>query len=598
MILTYISSLVFIILVPAVVALHFIRRHRTRIAVASTFLWEEVRRSYKRRFFLQTLLRSLPLLLQILAVLLLVLALTDPLLRRRGGRIDDTVTIVIDTSASMKTKLPDSTRFDRALSAARGLIQDLEERTAVAIVSGATVPVVSGPYTSDRFELRNHLRSLTPTDEPGNTQLLLATAAGLLPPEGRHRIVLISDGAFDLDRPELFKELPIDYIGVGFDAKNIGIVAFEARKPVNRKHDYEILAILNNYSDEPYTGTLRLTGESEAIVETEVSLAPFGSETIVFPIDTLQARRVKAAITPGDTFEVDDIAYAVFGDGDAMQVHLVTEGNFFLEQLLLSYPNVEVSTDTEAVETSQYDIVVFDRKIPPLDFSGNAIIIGAVDPASLIGWGGIRENPLITGWEYGHPIIESVDISGFTIYRSIEIPKDDPALRSVVHSGDNTLLYTVTDEDRRVVGISFDISESDLPLRIAFPVLFSNILSWLDPQGDVNEQLRTGDVYRTRAEDVIIVSPEGQVRTGAVLETTGFYYAESQGVLCSFAVNLFDAVESHIMPRFEPDIDEDPSDDASDEETVSYRSIYLALVCAALLILLGEWIAWVRRRAP
>ena len=107
---TSISALIFLASLPIIVALNFIRRHRTRLTVSSTFLWNEALKSYKRRFFLQTLLRNLPLALQIGAALLLVSALVDPLVLSRAGNREESLIIVVDTSASMRTMERGSTR--------------------------------------------------------------------------------------------------------------------------------------------------------------------------------------------------------------------------------------------------------------------------------------------------------------------------------------------------------------------------------------------------------------------------------------------------------------------------------------------------------
>ncbi|MCK9905708.1 hypothetical protein MXD63_37680, partial [Frankia sp. Cpl3] len=54
-------------------------------------------------------------------------------------------------------------------------------------------------------------------------------------------------------------------------------------------------------------------------------------------------------------------------------------------------------------------------------------------------------------------------------------------MKGLVKSGQQELLKAGTINGRRVVIIGFDLHQSDLPLRPAFPILMQNALSWLAP---------------------------------------------------------------------------------------------------------------------
>ena len=604
---TSISALIFLASLPIIVALNFIRRHRTRLTVSSTFLWNEALKSYKRRFFLQTLLRNLPLALQIGAALLLVSALVDPLVLSRAGNREESLIIVVDTSASMRTMERGSTRLERALQQARETVQGIGERSRVLIVSGGSTPRMSGPFTSDRLVLRDHLNSIKPTDEPGDMERMLLTAAGFAPSHGDYRMLLFSDGAFDLIRPELMQSLPLDYIEVGAKTANVGIIAFTFREPPSRRSEYEILVGLQNSSQTVFSGSLTVSAESGVILENRIDLAPFEHTTLVFPYDGLLARRIRAEITPPDAFTVDNTAFASLAGGEAVRVHLITEGSFFLEQVLQSHPNIIATTSNEVPAEADFDIAIFDRIEPPLDFSGKALLIGTVDWSSLSDISRIVENPEVTGWTHGHPIIEGVDLASVSVYRSLGIPRDDPAITSIVHSEEISLVYTIVDDTKSLIGISFDVEESDLPLRAAFPILIGNILSWLSPGGRQDRQAVTGGTYPVAAPDadeVLVSRPDGSTESFRTtnglalitgLDSVGFYTVrrggERGGRTEEFAVNLLDPAESDLAPRFTP-WESEP--DTEDEERRGYRPLWRLLAFAALLLLLAEWAAWMR----
>ena len=436
-------------------------------------------------------------------------------------------------------------------------------------------------------------------------QRLIVAAVQFAPNQGEYRMVLLSDGAFDLERPELLRDLPLDYIGIGTETANVGIVAFTYREPVNGLSEYEMLIGLRNSGSAPFYGRLTVSAESGIILENSINLAPFEHSTIVFPYDGLLAKRIRAEISPGDAFNVDDSAYAVLSGGGAVRVHLSTPGNFFLEQVLLSHPNTVVTTSRGPPNADSFDIAIFDRVPPPLGFEGRALLIGTVDFSSMKDLYGAAENPEVTGWLHGHPLIKSVDLTGISVFRSLGIPREDTAITSVVHSGDISLLYTILEEQKSLVGISFDVSESNLPLQAAFPVLITNILAWLSPDSRTDRQALTGGTYATvvtEAEGVTVTRPDGStemIKTNAGealitgLEYAGFYSIDYGDKTQDFAANLLNPLESDIAPRFVMWESERGAKVASE---AGYEPLWRLLLLTALLLVLAEWIAWMRVR--
>src|SRR5690606_15771454 len=108
-------------LLPAVVALHFLRARRRRYEVSALFLWRRAQSAVaRRRRFSPTWLLAA----QLLFVALAALALAQPVLAR-GDRPDRV--LILDASASMAATNaagPDAggTRFEQAQREARELL--------------------------------------------------------------------------------------------------------------------------------------------------------------------------------------------------------------------------------------------------------------------------------------------------------------------------------------------------------------------------------------------------------------------------------------------------------------------------------------------
>src|SRR5438270_5535160 len=94
-------SLLWLPIIGGLIVLMYILKLRRRdVVVPSTFLWRQVIRDVQANAPFQKLRKNLLLFLQLLAVLLVVMALARPFWRGHGmgGR---SVVVIVDTSASM-----------------------------------------------------------------------------------------------------------------------------------------------------------------------------------------------------------------------------------------------------------------------------------------------------------------------------------------------------------------------------------------------------------------------------------------------------------------------------------------------------------------
>ena len=126
------------------------------------------------------------------------------------------------------------------------------------------------------------------------------------------------------------------------------------------------------------------------------------------------------------------------------------------------------------------------------------------------------------------------------------------------------------DGDRRVVILPFDLRQSNLPLMYAFPIMMSNVLSYLSPPGVVGSpEIHTGapeslvplpQVDRVRVSGPDEKAVELRVGSGpityAATDVPGLYrvqqlVANGQQTVEDdlFAANLADRDESDIRPR-------------------------------------------------
>jgi hypothetical protein len=166
-----------------------------------------------------------------------------------------------------------------------------------------------------------------------------------------------------------------------------------------------------------------------------------------------------------------------------------------------------------------------------------------------------------------------------------------------------------------VVWCGFRLNETDLPLRVAFPIFITNSVRWLSStRGDDNNSAtrRTGqvvplDVPRDTRE-VAVTAPDNSVRRLPINQTSdeenapllfaatdqvGQYSAQAGKWKKTFAISLLNAAESDLQPRDALRVNNSKAV-SGEGRARSNRELWGFFVAAALLLLGVEW--WIYHR--
>ncbi len=604
------TALLLLLLIPLVILLHTIRTRRQHLSVSSLFFWRRTLREHDRAFRLRTLLRNLLLLLQLLAVLLLVLALAGPGMLRTVSTSQSHLILILDSSASMKSRESGITRFEQAKGLLLDLISDLPGNTRLMYFLAGAKPTLKSPYTRDREALKQLIRESRATDESGNLREAILMGMSLAERERGDEIWVVTDGAFD-DIPGIdAANTALRFYTVGSEADNVGITQFQFRRRYSDPTEYEILVGVHSFSPRRIETDIALSMDRRVIVEDELTLAPWEDKILIYPYEGLIAGKAVARIGLADALALDNRAYAVLTETAEIKVLLLGEGNIFLESALAVYPNVRLDKRRWAVSYDPYDIVIFDRTIPPPLSRGRILLMGTPAPDLAIRSKGSVANPAISQWTQDHPILESVNLGGIAIARALDVDLGRE-MEILAGAGNVPLLAAMENSSIKLVYLGFNILESDLPLRVAFPVLIDNILSWLYPGSlsSSSQQLRAGETLAldagvrpsgVRPPEVTVLKPDGSSKVVPVPslfdETTeaGFYTVRGGDREWVFAVNLLSRDESDIRPRFQIPAEADPGKQAVSAMGKTKIDLWPLLALLAALLILAEWYLWVR----
>jgi uncharacterized membrane protein len=593
------------------VLLYFLKVRRRERRVASLLLWDPSLRDRQASAFFQRLQRDPLLLLQLLALLALALALARPAVTIMGDGARKVV-VVLDTSASMKARDVAPSRFEAARGEALALVHHLSEGAEVMVLESGVQPKVTAALARGRERALAAIRAAQARDLPNRLVETVRTARALVAADPRAEIHVFTDGAFVLPPGPETSDPRVRWIGVGRRSQNVGITNLSIRKAYFGSFDYQAFVSLVNFTAEPQTFTFTLELDRQTIAEKQVTLEPSVRRSVVLPFSHGGGGTVTARLGIDDDLAVDDVAYAVLPPPRKIGVLLVSPGNLFLEKVLRTDPQValEVKTPEEyAGGMADADVVVLDSITPPRVGPGRFVFVNMVPTDVPLEVLGKIERPTIMDWDRAHPVMRHVEFAKVAIEDALRV-RPLAAGRPLVEAVGGPLIYALEEPDRKALFIGFDLFKSDLPLRIAFPLILSNGLRWLHPAGldQSSLQFAAGQPILLPVAHgvtrVTVTTPGGRrvsapVTRGVVSFTetdeVGIYTLSTARGETRVAVNLMDANESNLMPR--------PLPAAAGPAAVApapipiQRELWPAFVLLAAALLAAEGLLYWRRQS-
>ena len=609
------AGLFLLLFIPLIILLHLFRAARRQVSVGTLRFWNSETKEHSRA---ARAARKIPLtpslLLQLLAVLLMSLAVAQPVVTSTAQGWARSV-LIIDNSASMAATDVPGGRFAALQREVEEFVAQLKSGQEAMILVAGTEPSVKVPFTADRRQLTQAMADVQVVAGRAKVDDAIQLAAKLAREGPPADIQIFTDAAYS--PPPLAAEAPpVVWHTFGGTPENVGITAFALRTDPQNDGDYQAFVTLVNFGTEAKALTLRLAIDGNVFYEESVDLPPQLRRSYVIPFRYAPGGVVRAQIDPDDDFALDDVAYSVIPHSRRQKVLLVSRGNFYLENALRADPHLEVSSITPeqlSLASTKADLVVLDRVSPPEVPPGNYLLIQSLPRNVPIAQTETVEFPSVVDWDPEHPVSRYLDLTNLVIKSTLGIrPTGDCA--KIVEAQQTPLVLACTGGGWRIVFIGFDILQSELPLRATLPILLANAVHWLSPASleDRPQHLRAGDVFMAGVDRDISVArikrPDG--RTDAVpikdgrlaygnTDLAGLYAVDFGPAVQHFAVNLLDEAESDLSPGRA--VQDSGPKDAAELPTYIFRSeLWPILAFVALIIMAAElgYFLYTRGRPP
>ncbi len=598
--------------IPLILFLHSLKPKGTKIRTTTLFLWERVLKERPVGKRLGWLLRkNFLLLLQILTALILVMALADPSLLRYGYRAGDTVA-VIDLSASMKARGRGGSRFDDARKEFLSLIDAMPSNQKMMVIGTGPIPRILSPLTGDKKRLSEIGRNLQPTDAPGQVKDAILLAHSFLGQGSRDRVVVLSDGAFEGAEALPWHSSHLRLIRVEGKDDNVGITGFEFRRVPAGARYYEIMISVKNFTSRPLRTPVTLTIGEKKWIEENLELSPRESRVLIYPYRGALGKRAVASLGIEDDFPTDNRAFLTLSESLPLRLLYVGKGNPFLEPLFHSFSHIQVirvdqmPSDFFSSRRNDFDVVLFDGVAPPALAEGNFILINTVGEGVPLSVQGKVRNPRLFPSVASHPLTEGVRLDELHIREALRLVPTGGGV-PLARSQEGPLIFAYERGRLRALVFGFDLLASDLPFRVAFPILLNNAFDWFQPKRVEfpATQIQAGRPYSLHLhgtdDQVEVRSPSGRREVLKATSNplpftdtfeTGFYTFKTKSREGEFAVNLLNESESQISPRVRAEQITGEKEEKGEKVEAGLSLWPFLLVVIFFLLLLEGFLAW------
>jgi len=636
------AMLFFGLLAIPIFLLYMLKLRRRDMVVSSTFLWAQILKDQHANAPWQRLKYQVLLLVQLLILAALVLTLARPAVPVQTLAAGPTI-IILDGSASMNATDVEPSRFEVAKIAVHQVVDGLSANSPVTLILAGNQAQLLTSNETNRGTINQAVDGAHADQGTSDWKgaFSLAAGSGSRKNGGNNEqistTVIVSDGGLPQEGlPSLAGE--IRYIPVGMDGKNMGITALAVRQSPS---GLQLFTSVENFGNEPSQVVLSCFGDGQLFLSKQIELGAGKHQDFVFENVPANAKLFNAKLAPFsgniakvDEFALDDSASTVYQPSSGGRVLLVTQGNIFLKQLLDSLPGVNsfellpLADKSIAAPTEAYDVYVLDGIVPQGLPGGNLLM---VNPPSneFFTIGGSFENPSNIQLA-DSPINRFVDWSNVHVASAKKVTLPSWA-QAIIQSKDGPLVFVGETSGRRVAVVTFDLHNSDLPLQISYPVLFSNLMQYLsrsknltaingsgaplfpgnlDAVKEDNLQIMPGDLIQISlhqdAGKIQVIAPDGstlaiKTANGRVVfdqtQWVGNYqvvYPDHPEIPAdAFAVNLFSAEEEYINPKETLTIGQ-KTVSAKAELVTGQREYWPWLAGAGLAVLLLEW--WMYQR--
>jgi len=471
------------LLAVSVVLLYWRRIRLRRATVATGMFWERVFAEDRARQWWQRWRHGVSLAVQLAVLLLLVLALAEPLIPPPRRTV-----IVLDNSASMSAADVAPSRLARAKEAAARIVGGLRECDRAAVLAAGDAVGVGCGMSANRELLLAAIEQVPATQGASRVEDAVRVARTMLAGAPRARIIVLSDGGFAA-AGTLAAADDVELVRVGTPADNLALSRLAARRSLLEPAKCELLAEVTSFAARPVEAELEILYDDRPLDSLAIRVPGDGRWQQVFELSTAGGGRLVARVEPKDGYSADNEGALVIPRGGVRRVLLTGGEHPFVEAAFRANAGVELSVvEGLPPRREKGDVAVFVGQVPERLPDGPTIVVGPLGPCDLWQVGEPLSDVVVAGQDWQSPVTAEVPLVGTALpgARSVELSDDVRTLARVLawNAERAPLAITIERPGGRVLVFASPLESGLLPLSSAFPVLMANAVDWVAGTGE------------------------------------------------------------------------------------------------------------------
>ena len=579
-------------------------------SVSTTYVWKLSLKYRKKKIPISKLRNILLIICQVLIVCTCAFMLAQPFVAGEDKHSANEKIIVIDASGSMLAEVAGETRFERAVTQAKALINETLDQSSVVsvILADKEANFVFQRATADmRTTLLRELDALVDPNDfkctygASDIDGSMALAESVLELNAKAEVVLFTGTTYIDDG-----NVTVRYVSDPGE-KNVSIANVSATREDNI---YRIEADMTSYGSN-YSGTLNVTiTGAQGTFGVGDSIQSLNNETLNFScnVDLIKGERTKFRFGAKETYDVSDLKiyaydsiYCYIAEEDSLAIdnayylyggtpqklkiqYYSTLNNIFVNSMLLDLQDqlrddwdIDIKTikDSEdailngngkegEIEFEGYDIYIFEHRIPEkLPTDGLVILLYPDEvPESME----ITLSPVKTVTGDGatftagasHPILEYVNASNIRSTRYKTIPNYDSCYTPLLYANGEPVALAKNEPDSKVLILTFNFHYSNFPIIPEYPTFMINTLNYFIPTTfDKNVYNLYDTVVLNSRSELLTVAGPAFAETLEFKTTPAEIYVDVPG---SYTVTQTPISGNKIVENFSVVIPEEQSD--------------------------------------
>jgi Aerotolerance regulator N-terminal len=570
-----------------VVLFWMLKLRRRPVRVSSTLLWKKSVRDLEGNIPWQRVRPSFLLFLQLLAVVLLAMAIARPT-RDAAVVVSGEVVVVIDAGASMKAiaDIDGSTRLELAKRDASALVRQIGSRSSSTrfrvVRGGSQAQLVSGRAGTWRQAIAS-INSIEANDSVSDLdsamELVEAMRSGESTDERSIDDSMMTYVFSDDSEAKLGDAiLRVPMVGdptQAYEDGNLGIAVLAAQRDQSDADRCRVFVTIAGRVSGKTGVIIRATAGDLVLASRAIELDPDedgvaeSTATLVFDLD--REDLLEVSIQREDALESDNRGWVLLPDPSPI-VTTVVAPDGIADPLLVDVlgaatgGRVEVVAEGQSVSGSTglmvYDRVVRDPRVlmPTISFVGSESEDEALSR--------------VLSWERGHPTMRDVDLGGLRYIGGGVL-----AGEALATGTSGVVISEIAENGVRHLSIGFALEDSNWGVQISMPMFVSNAVGYLLPGTS-----GSGRVYRTG-------QPLGE--EGVVIDQVGLAEVDGERI----GVGLLDRGQSVRAGNvLADDAEGDRSQTFTSAGTTGRVELWRWFVLAGLCVLTLEWVLDLSRR--